>query len=231
GLPFAAVRGGPPLPGSRWARFRVPAAIVLTALGFAGLLAGLFISNLSTGQILLLMLGGALLVFFGIALLSVRLIGPLAWTLGWPAVKLGKAAGALARDNSRRNPQRTASTASALMIGLALVTLVSILAADIVSSFRGAVTDIWKNADYAITAQNNFNPIPIAASDAIAKTPGVVAVANVRAGEALAFGHKIATTAVDPPAGRMFNLDWKEGSASVLSTLGQHGAFVDKDYA
>jgi len=229
--PIAAVREGATLPESRFARYRLPAAALLTALGFGGLLVGLFVPGLGTGQILLYMLGGALLVFFGVALLSVRLVGPFAWTLGWPATRIGGAAGALARDNSRRNPQRTASTASALMIGLALVTLVSILAAGIVSSFRGAVKDIWKNADYAITAQNNFNPIPIAASDAIAKTPGVVAVANVRAGEALAFGHKIATTAVDPPAGRMFNLDWKEGSASVLSTLGQDGAFVDKDYA
>jgi putative ABC transport system permease protein len=197
--PIAAVREGATLPESRFARFRLPAAILLTVLGFGALLAGLFVPDLGTGQILLYMLGGALLVFFGIALLSVRLVGPLAWTLGWPATKIGGAAGALARDNSRRNPQRTASTASALMIGLALVTLVSLLAAGIVSSFRGAVKDIWKNADYAITAQNNFNPIPIAASEAIAKTPGVVAVANVRAGEALAFGNKIAITGVDPP--------------------------------
>ena len=98
-------------------------------------------------------------------------------------------------------PQRTASTASALMIGLALVTLVSLLAAGIVSSFRGAVKDIWRNADYAITAQNNFTPIPIAASEAVTKTPGVTAVGDVRAGEALAFGNKIAMTAVNPPAG------------------------------
>jgi putative ABC transport system permease protein len=229
--PIAAVREGATLPESRFARFRLPAAILLTVLGFGALLAGLFVPDLGTGQILLYMLGGALLVFFGIALLSVRLVGPLAWTLGWPATRIGGAAGDLARDNSRRNPQRTASTASALMIGLALVTLVSLLAAGIVSSFRGAVKDIWKNADYAITAQNNFNPIPIAASEAIAKTPGVVAVANVRAGEALAFGNKIAITGVDPPSQRMFNLDWKEGSPVALGTLGDDGAFVDKDYA
>jgi putative ABC transport system permease protein len=229
--PIAAVREGATLPESRFARFRLPAAVLLTVLGFGGLIAGLFVPDLGTGQILLFMLGGALLVFFGIALLSVRLVGPFAWTLGWPATKIGGAAGALARDNSRRNPQRTASTASALMIGLALVTLVSLLAAGIVSSFRGAVKDIWKNADYAITAQNNFTPIPIAASQAIAKTPGVVAVANVRAGEALAFGNKIAITGVDPPSQRMFNLDWKEGSPAVLGTLDDDGAFVDKDYA
>jgi putative ABC transport system permease protein len=229
--PIAAVREGATLPESRWARYRLPAAIVLTALGFAGLLAGLFVSNLGTGQILLLMLGGALLVFFGVALLSVRLIGPLAWTLGWPATKLGGAAGSLARDNSRRNPQRTASTASALMIGLALVTLVSILAAGIVSSFRGAVKDIWRNADYAITAQNNFNPIPIAASEAVSKTPGVTSVADVRAGEGLAYGHKIGITAVNPPAANVFNLDWTHGTSTVMAHLGADGAFVDKDYA
>ena len=229
--PIAAVREGATLPESRWARFRLPAAIVVTVLGFGGLLAGLFVSGLGTGQILLYMLGGALLVFIGVALLSVRLIGPLAWTLGWPATKLGGAAGALARDNSRRNPQRTASTASALMIGLALVTLVSILAAGIVSSFRGSVKDIWRNADYAITAQNNFSPIPIAASDAVKKTPGVISVSDVRAGEALAYGSKFGLTAVNPPAAKVFNLDWTQGSASVLASLGDDGAFVDKDYA
>jgi putative ABC transport system permease protein len=229
--PIAAVREGATLPESRWARFRLPAAIVLTLIGFGALLAGLFVPDLGTGQVLLSMLGGALLVFFGVALLSVRLIGPLAWTLGWPATKLGKAAGALARDNSRRNPQRTASTASALMIGLALVTLVSILAAGIVSSFRGAVKDIWRNADYAITAQNNFSPIPVAASDAVKKAPGVISVSDVRAGEALAFGSKFGLTAVNPPAAKVFKLDWTDGSASVLANLGDDGAFIDKDYA
>jgi putative ABC transport system permease protein len=229
--PIAAVREGATLPESRFARYRLPAAALLTALGFAGLLVGLFVPDLGTGQILLYMLGGALLVFFGIALLSVRLVGPLAWTLGWPATRVGGAAGSLARDNARRNPQRTASTASALMIGLALVTLVSLLAAGIVSSFRGAVNDIWRNADYAITAQNNFTPIPIAASEAVAKTPGVLSVGNVRAGEALAYDHKIAITGVDPPASQIFNLDWTQGSAQVLATLGEDGAFVDKDYA
>jgi putative ABC transport system permease protein len=229
--PIAAVREGATLPESRFARYRLPAAILLAALGFGGLLVGLFVPDLGTGQILLFMLGGALLVFFGVALLSVRLVGPLAWTLGWPATKLGRAAGWLARDNSRRNPQRTASTASALMIGLALVTLVSLLAAGIVSSFRGAVKDIWRKADYAITAQNNFTPIPIAASEAVKKTPGVISVADVRAGEALAFGHKISITGVNPPASSVFNLDWTAGSASVLSSLGDSGAFVDEDYA
>jgi putative ABC transport system permease protein len=230
--PISAVREGATLPESRFARFRLPAAIVLSALGFASLLWGLFKPGLGTAGVLLFLLGGALLVFFGIALLSVRLVPPLAGLLGWPATKIGGAAGALARENSERNPQRTASTASALMIGLALVTLVSVLAAGIISSFRGSVKEIWRNADYAVTAQNNFSPIPIAAADAVAKTPGVIEVANVRAGEGKAFGTTMGNlTAVNPPAAKVFNLDWKVGSPNVLATLGDDGAFIDKGYA
>jgi putative ABC transport system permease protein len=230
--PISAVREGATLPESRFARFRTPAAIVLSVLGFASLLWGLFKPGLGTAGVLLFLLGGALLVFFGIALLSVRLVPPLAGILGWAPTKFGGAAGTLARENSQRNPQRTASTASALMIGLALVTLVSLLAAGIISSFRGAVNDIWRNADYAITAQNNFSPIPIAAADAVAKTPGVTDVANVRVGEGKAFGKTMSNlTAVNPPAAKVFKLDWTVGSSQVLANLGDDGAFIDKGYA
>ena len=151
---------------------------------------------------------GALLIFFGVAMLAVRIVQPFARLLGWPATKIGGAAGSLARDNARRNPQRTASTASALMIGLALVTLVAVLAAGITHSFRGAVDKIWRNADYAITAQNNFSPIPPAAADAAAKSPVVDAVGNVRTGDAEAFGSGFFATAVNPAASTMFTLDW-----------------------
>jgi putative ABC transport system permease protein len=228
--PIAAVREGATLPEGRFARFRTPASALLTIVGFAALLYGLFGAG-GTTQVLLLLLVGALFIFLGISLLSVRVIRPLAWALGWPATKLGGAAGTLARDNARRNPQRTASTAAALMIGLALVTLVSVLAAGLISSFKGAVDDIWKNADYAITAQNNFSPIPIAAADTAAKVPGVIAVGNVRTGETRAFNKTIFATAVNPEAGQMFNLDWVSGSNSTIASLGDDGAFIDKDYA
>src|SRR5205814_8905952 len=201
----------------------------------------------------------------GVALVSVRFIRPLAWSLGppinwlltilwmaylfltpigwlyqayyrvrykvWPTYIDRSSAADLARDNARRNPQRTASTAAALMIGLALVTLVALLAAGITASFRGAVDKIWTNADYAITAQNNFDPIPIAAANAVAKAPGVEAVANVRTGDARAFGKNFFATGVNPPGGSMFQLEWKEGSQAVFSKLGADGAFIDDGYA
>ena len=229
--PIAAVREGATLPAGRFARFRTLAAALLAVAGFASLVYGLFGPDLGTTQILLWMGVGTLLVFFGVALLSVRVIRPLSALLGWPATRVGGAAGALARDNARRNPQRTASTASALMIGLALVTLVATLAAGITDSFTGAVEDLWRDAEYAITAQNDFSPIPIAASQAVARTEGVELVADVRAGEALAFGKSFFLTAVNPDAATVFNLDWVEGSPQVLADLGEDGAFVDNDYA
>ena len=159
--PLAAVREGATLPKSRFAFLRLPGSILLTVLGFAALSWSLFGPGLSTTSLLVWMGVGALMIFLGVALLAERLVRPLATALGWPAAKLGGAAGVLARENTQRNPQRTASTASALMIGLALVTLVTLLAAGIVTTFKSAVDDLWKNADYAVTAQNNFSPIPV----------------------------------------------------------------------
>jgi putative ABC transport system permease protein len=229
--PIAAVREGAELPKGRLAFLRVPASILLTLAGFAALSWGLFGPGLSTTSLLIWMGLGALMIFLGVALLAERLVRPLATWLGWPSARLGGVAGLLARGNSQRNPQRTASTASALMIGLALVTLVSVLAAGIVSTFRGAVDDLWKQADYAVTAQNNFTPIPVSVAQAAAKTPGVEAVGSVRAGQTQAFGNVIDATAVDPATSRIFSIDWTEGSDQVLADLGADGAFITDDYA
>jgi putative ABC transport system permease protein len=228
--PIAAVREGATLPESRFARFRTIGALLLTALGFAALLFGLFGSGLDTTQILLFMGLGALLVFFGVALFASKLVPALATALGWPAARMGGAAGQLARGNAKRNPQRTASTAAALMIGLALVTLVAVLGQGIRSTFTDAVDKIFV-ADYAITAQNNFSPIPIEAAEAAGQAPGVREVASVRTGEALVYGDPSFITAVTPNAGSAINLEWKDGSQAVFSELRADGAFVDEDFA
>ncbi|HYI75623.1 MAG TPA: FtsX-like permease family protein [Gaiellaceae bacterium] len=224
--PIAAVREGATLPPGRFARFRWIGAVLMTGAGFAALLYGLFADGLETTQVLVWMGLGALLIFLGVALFSSRLVRPLAQVLGAPGAALGGVAGSLARDNARRNPQRTGSTAAALMIGLALVTLVATLAGSIVTSFRSAVNELF-TGDYAITAQNNFSPIPIDAAEAAAKAPGVTAIGNVRTGEVLVFGGPTFATAVDPGMADVIDMDWKEGSQEVFATLGADGVFVD----
>ena len=284
---------------------RTLGAVVACGLGFGALLYGLFVPGLGTTSVLLWMGVGVLLVFFGVARVTTRLIpvlsavmSPVArwsvfllsvlfwpfftlpywllrygawgpggvgrrlpafllgallnpillaivlvmwireavsrWEPEWPAEFPGvvpdRSTTRVGGENARRNPQRTASTAAALMIGLALVTLVATLAAGIIASFEGAVNDLF-TGDYAITAQNNFSPIPIDAAEAAAEAPGVIAIGNVRTGETLVFGEVEFSTAVDPGMAQVIDMDWKEGSQEVFSTLGEDGAFVDDSFA
>jgi putative ABC transport system permease protein len=228
--PIDAVREGATLPETSTPRRRTIRAAALTLFGFAALIYGLFAPGLGTGGVLGWMGVGALSVFVGVALLSARWVPTLAEVLGWPAVRIGGAVGRIARENARRNPQRTASTASALMIGLALVTLVALLAAGIISNFKGAVDAQFKG-DYVITAQNNFSSLPRGVAQTAEKTPGLTAIASVRGDEAKIFGSRQQLNGVDPTIGQTVALKWKEGSPSVPASLGQDGAFTDDGYA
>jgi putative ABC transport system permease protein len=152
------------------------------------------------------------------------------WPVEVPTVLTERSATRIGSDNSQRDPQRTAATAAALMIGLALVTLMATLAAGIIKPFEDAVDKIF-TADYAITAQNNFDPIPTSIAVAAAKAPGVESIAGVRSGDGRAFNETIQVTAVDPQAADVLRLDWKQGSQAVLGQLGANGAFVDDGYA
>jgi putative ABC transport system permease protein len=228
--PISAVREGAVLPTSRFARFSVAAALITIGGAVALMLIGLFISGISTTDRLLAIGVGAAATFVGVAMLAKTLVPPLARVLGWPAVRVGGAAGSLARGNAMRNPQRTASTASALMIGLALVTLVSVLASGLKTSFESAVNSIFKG-QYAVTATDNFSPISIASANALRSVPGVQVVSGVRAGQGKAFGHRIGVTAVSGDISTVVTVKWQAGSQAVPAELGQNGAFVAKEYA
>ena len=147
-----------------------------------------------------------------------RSCGRFARLLGWPATRIGGAAGSLARDNARRNPQRTASTASALMIGLALVTLVAVLAAGITPQLpRRRRQDLAQRRlrDHGaeqLLARSRPRP-----PTRPRRRPVVEAVGNVRTGDAEAFGKAFFATAVNPAASTMFTLDWSQGSQQTMA--------------
>ena len=137
----------------------------------------------------------------------------------------------LARENSQRNPQRTGSTAAALMIGLALVTLVAMLASGIRSSFFDAVNQLAK-ADYAVTAQNNFDPIPIATENPIRTAQVSTAVVGVREADVRMFNATHSLTAITPGGSRVLQMNWIAGPGqATFETLGANGAFIDKTFA
>ncbi|MGC4746298.1 ABC transporter permease [Micromonospora sp. DT201] len=96
-------------------RVRLTFGAVVLAVGVAAL-----VGAASAGQLLLVALGGVL-TFFGIVLFGPVLVPALARVFGWPARRLLPTIGALAVANAVRNPQRVASTATALVIGIGLV--------------------------------------------------------------------------------------------------------------
>jgi len=228
--PIAAVREGAVLPPSRFARFGPHAAFATITVAIALMLVGMLASGLSTTTRLLGIGIGAALVFVGVAMLAPKLVPPLARVLGWPATKIGGAAGVLARGNAVRNPSRTASTASALMIGLALVTFVGVLAAGLRTRFEDSVNRLFI-ANYAVTASDNFSPISIASANALRGVPGVETVSGVRAGQGRAFGSRISVTGVAPDVGRVISISWSAGGPQTPAQLGNDGGFVSKDFA
>jgi len=81
-------------------------------------------------------IAGIIAIFFGIALIAPFLIEPLARVLSWPIRRLAPVEGRLASDSARSNPGRTAATATALMIGLALVVGINSLGSSFLNSIE-----------------------------------------------------------------------------------------------
>ena len=80
-----------------------------------------------------------------------------------------------------RNPGRTAATAAALMIGIALVAFSAVLGAGMRESTKGALEDQVR-ADYVIVGQDGWSPIDPGAAKAVAEVPGVDVADGARAG-------------------------------------------------
>ena len=229
--PIAAVREGATLPRSRIAPYTPYIALVTIAAAVAMLGYSMFVDGVPVVTRLLLMALGCLSLFFGVAMLSSRLVRPLASVVGAPARRMGGAAGRLAESNAKRNPGRTAATAAALMIGIALVTFVAVLGAGFRESNSKAIKE-QVVADYVVTSQNGFEPFVAAAGDAIARAPGTQLVTQVRSELARIAGSGKYLTGIEPDKiTAAYHFDWKAGSDAILARLGSDGAIVENDFA
>ena len=140
--PMAGLREGATLPRGRFARYS-PILALLFALGGAALIVNGVSGSGAVSQRLIGMAGGAVFVFIAVAMTArfavpwmARIVGaPLAW----------RASGALARDNAMRNASRTARTAAALMIGVALVVFAAVLVTGLKTSFTSALDKSLKS--------------------------------------------------------------------------------------
>jgi len=228
--PISAVREGalPRSPLARYAHYVAGAAI---AVGVGLLAYGMFAPGLSVTWVLLLLALGCLVLFVGVALISSSLVKPLAWVIASPAARAAGVAGRLARENLVRNAARTAVTASALMIGLALVTFVAVLGQGLRSSLGDAVEQVVR-ADYVITADDGSSPLAPDVASALASQSGVRVASGVRQGSARVFGADQSVNGVDPATiGDVVSFDWEEGSDATLARLGSNGAVLQRDFA
>ncbi len=226
--PIAAVREGAVLPKARFARYALPTAAAIGAAAVALFSYGVFAHGLETKVRLLALALGVLLLFVAVAMVASRVVRPLAFLLGTPGARLGGTAGTLARENAARNPARTASTAAAMMIGLALITFFAVIGEGFRSSFTSSVNELFV-ADYAVTAGEN--PLTNKAAAAVRKVPGVEAVTEIRGAQAKRNGKSVKVSGVDANAAKVVPLKWTSGSDSVPAQLGGDGAFVNDQFA
>ncbi len=164
------------------------------------------------------------------------LAGAIGWLVSWRGITAR-----LARENSIRQPGRTLVTALALTIGLGLVAFISVLAAG-----TNATIDRAVNRSFAgnLIVQNTQGQggIPATVAPALRTIHGVGAVtaiaftkAKVRdlaqAG-APVIDEESRVTAIEPESfGKMYKIEWEQGSAATLAALGQGGTIITKKFA
>jgi len=175
--PIAALREQE-VHGSR--RVRGVISVLLTVLGIALVLLGMLGPAGGLAQRFSLIGLGAMLLFIGAAMLTQYVARPLARVLGAPMTRLGLA-GRLGQGNAMRNPSRTAQTAAALTIGVALVTCGSVFAASIHETFIGTL-DKRVRADLIIFAPNG-QPFTPEAAQRLAASPELSGVTAWRDGQ------------------------------------------------
>src|SRR4051794_35162467 len=177
--PVAAMRDDFALPTASLRRRNIIGAVLLVGGG------ALLVNGVIQSAALQIGLG-ALAMFRGVTSLSPLLSPPIVGGIGRLLPRVWGTPGRLARENALRNPRRTAATASALMIGIALTTTMSVLASSITTSANAQI-DNSVGADFIITAKN-FAPVPDNVAAAVAAVPGAAAVTAFRVGSMKVLG-------------------------------------------
>jgi len=212
--PVAAMR--PELGFAAMRSRRLVAGVVVTIVGGMMFVVGLFIRPGGTVGLIALAGIGALVLFLGIASLSSTVATPITRVIGWPVEKLFKVPGALARQNVARAPRRTSSSASALMIGVALVSSTAVFA----SSLRASLVDTLESAisaDYIIT-DSGFQGLSPVVSETLGTVPELEAVTPIRGISGQVDGSTKNFGAVDPVAfDKLVDPDLQDGSVADLA--------------
>lgn len=192
--PLEALRDSAVEPWQRNNR-RFLIGLAITVLGGAALLFGLLQPQLTLAGI------GVGVTFIGVFILGPAIARPVARVIGAPIARFRGKSGDLARQNAMRNPKRTARTAAALMIGVALVAGVTVLASSLAATIEDTVGDQF-TGDFAVDS-GSFGPgggFSPKLTEEIAALDEVATAASLRLGLAEIDGDGDFIVAVDPAA-------------------------------
>ncbi|GGZ52086.1 ABC transporter permease [Streptomyces rochei] len=159
---------------------------------------------------------GAVLLIIGVFILTPLLSRPLIAAAA-PVLRLFGVSGKLARQNSVRNPRRTAATASALMIGLTLITGMTVMAGSLQKSIDKMASAAIE-ADYVVSMANG-NWLSPDVSEKLAGADGVTAVSPLRNSPARIGGDTEYLTGVNGSTiGELTDLKVEQGAFEVGGT-------------
>ena len=198
---------------SRVRRLTLVRAVILAIVGTV-----LIVVGLSKASLALVGFGG-LALLISTTLFTPLLARPLSSALGRPLVRTLGVPGRLGRENSMRNPRRTAQTAAALMVGLSLVSTIAVLGASLSASAKNEV-DSAINADYIVTGNGGFSKSVV---PAVSRVPGVTTSTVVYQGQFEVGRGSLSTLVAATPAGlaRTVNLHITAGRGASAMAAGE----------
>ena len=200
---------------------RVIIGLVFMILGVVALVA-----SINGAEVIFLGLG-VLAVFAGVLVLGPAISKPVAMLLGKPVARLRGVTGAMSQQNAARNPKRTARTAAPVLIGVALVTSFTALAASIKSEIRESIGSSFRG-DFALSVNSRgFGGIPTSVTDQIDQLPEVQTATGVGFIAAKVGDESPFILVFNPKtADGLYNLEMIEGRQS---DLGKDEIFIEQD--
>ncbi|MEU6001817.1 FtsX-like permease family protein [Streptomyces sp. NPDC047197] len=224
------------LPGRRAAK--IPPVAAMNSVHASPTMRGLVVRNtigsiiVALGAVMLfmddnyVMAGGAATIMVGVIVLTPLLSRPFI-AASAPLLKPFGVTGKLSRLNAVRNPRRTASTAAALMIGLTLITAMTVVATSMSSAINKMAAGSLK-ADYTVSMAN-YQPLTPEVREKLDKLPEVEASSPLRTAYGEVDGSYSKISGVDEKAfGKLASLDFTSGS---LAALKGDSTLIDKETA
>jgi putative ABC transport system permease protein len=207
-------------------RVRLWVGIGMLAVAVLSLGNGLSGSSSNTGAALGI---GAGLAIIGVTVLGPRVARPVSRLLGAPIERLRGTTGRLARENAVRNPKRTASTASALMIGVGIVALILILATSVKASIRDAIDEAFVGDFVVSTGSWSAGGLSPDLREEIADLDEVDVATPIRAGLTRLAGEPQFVVGIEADeVTDLLDVGVQEGS---LADLPQQGLAIHEDVA